>query len=235
MKTDTEWGYVGEEGPTHWADLSNEFCACGGDRQSPIDLPVHAAAEETLALSIDYTKADGTLSYSSYGVKMQLKGGTLTLDGTTYELVQFHFHTPSEHQIGGRSFPGEMHLVHVSESGHLVVIGIFLENGKTNSTLAPIWSTFPEVETAPPIPFDPSDLLPPSRTGYVYEGSLTTPPCTEDVTWLVLSEPLYLSDVQIEKLAAVHAEINVHNSRPVQPVNDRHVRFVSLHPAPRLA
>lgn len=230
MKTDTDWGYVGDEGPTHWADLSDEFCACGGTHQSPIDLPSAGVATASTDVNIDYLRAEGRLSYTSYGVQMSLKGGGLVLDGVPYRLVQFHFHTPSEHCVDGRHFPGELHLVHIAENGHFVVIGVFLENGPANAALAPIWSTFPAVEDAPPIPFDPASLLPDDRTAYRYEGSLTTPPCTEDVTWLVIKQPLLLSDVQIENLTAVHASENIHNSRPLQPLNDRTIQSVRLTP-----
>jgi len=225
MDADAEWGYVGDVGPSHWADLSQEFCACGGSHQSPIDLPRRGATEGTIDLDIRYEKAKGRLSYKSYGVQMTLNGGRLRLNGESYRLVQFHFHTPSEHRLGGEAFPGELHLVHVGDDGHIVVLGIFMADGDTHSGLSPIWSAFPTVEAAP-FPFDPAVLLPDSREVYVYEGSLTTPPCTEDVTWLVLKQPMYLSDVQIENLTAVHAETNIHNNRPVQPLNDRDVDFL---------
>jgi len=228
MKTETEWGYVGEIGPSHWASLSDEFCACGGSHQSPINLPAGAEPEDVLEVDIQYRAAKGQLEYMSYGVQMTLPGGTIQIEDSTHELVQFHFHTPSEHLIDTHHYSGEIHLVHLDENGHFTVIAVLMKNGSHNPEVDAIWDTFPDVESVPPMVFDASVLLPDDRTAYVYDGSLTTPPCLENVTWLVMQKPLSFSDVQIEQLTAVHASTNIHNSRPVQPLNERSIRVLRL-------
>jgi carbonic anhydrase len=228
MKTDTEWGYVGDVGPTHWASLSDEFCACGGSHQSPIDLPAVAKPDGELQVSIHYEPAMGRLDYTSYGVQMTLRGGTIRVDGSRHTLVQFHFHTPSEHRVGGRVRPGELHLVHLDKNNHFTVIAVLMKNGTHNPDVDAIWETFPTVENAAPMTFDASVLLPQHRTAYVYDGSLTTPPCSENVRWLVMREPVEFSDVQIEQLTAVHADENIHNNRPVQARNGRSIAVLRL-------
>jgi carbonic anhydrase len=228
MNTDTEWGYVGDVGPEHWASLSNEFCACDGSNQSPINLPAGAEPEGELQVSIHYAPATGRLDYTSYGVQMRLRGGSIQVDGSRHTLVQFHFHTPSEHRVDGRPFPGELHLVHLDENDHFTVIALLMKIGAHNPAVDAIWETFPKVENAAPMTFDASVLLPDKRTAYVYDGSLTTPPCSENVRWLVMQEPVEFSDVQIEQLTAVHASENIHNNRPVQALNGRSIGVLRL-------
>ena len=228
MKTDTEWGYVGDIGPTHWDSLSNEFCACGGSRQSPVNLPAEAAPDGKLRVSIRYKPAAGQLAYTSYGVQMIMRGGSIQIDGSSHELVQFHFHTPSEHRVGGQTYPGELHLVHLDENDHFTVIAVLMKSGAHNPDVDAIWETFPNIENAAPMTFDASVLLPDDQTAYVYDGSLTTPPCSENVRWLVMKEPIQFSDVQIEQLTAVHASTNIHNNRPVQALNGRSIDVLRL-------
>lgn len=228
MNMETEWGYVGNVGPTHWASLSDEFCACGGSHQSPINLPAGAEPTGELPVSIHYKPAPGRLDYTSYGVQMTLRGGTIQVGGSRHTLVQFHFHTPSEHRVSGRAYPGELHLVHLDANDHFTVIAVLMKNGAHNPDVDGIWDTFPDVENAAPMAFDASVLLPDKRLAYVYDGSLTTPPCSENVRWLVMQEPVEFSDVQIEQLTAVHASENIHNNRPVQALNGRSIDVLRL-------
>jgi carbonic anhydrase len=150
-------------------------------------------------------------------------GSALELDGHRYELIQVHAHAPSEHTIDGRRFPAEMHLVHQHASGQLAVLAVLLDEGAENPDLRPLLPPFPDGDREEPLPaaIPPMTLLPVSLATYRYEGSLTTPPCTEGVRWLVLSTPLPASPAQLTSLA----EALGGNSRPVQPRAGREVYF----------
>jgi carbonic anhydrase len=149
------------------------------------------------------------------------EGDTLTVGDTGYELVQYHFHAPSEHTVAGKHFPMEMHLVHRSAAGALAVVGVLIEEGAANAAFDPIWSTLPKGKGAEShlehVKVDVDDLLPKTRTVWRYDGSLTTPPCSEGVKWLVMTTPVALSAAQIAAFTAVVEP----NSRPVQPRNGR--------------
>jgi carbonic anhydrase len=129
--------------------------------------------------------------------------------------VQFHFHTASEHRVNGRGFDMELHLVHTTADGSNAVIGVFLKRGRSSRALAPIFESLPDdVNVHHPLdsPFDPASFLPRSRAHYRYVGSLTTPPCTEGVQWVVMSEPVTVSDEDMAQFAE-----RIHfNARPVQ-------------------
>jgi carbonic anhydrase len=146
----------------------------------------------------------------------------ITLGGTRYDLQQFHWHTPSEHEINGRASPMEMHLVHGAADGSLLVIGVFIEKGRTNRTLEPIFNDLPENagETRDVAGVRIDKLLPRDRSSYRYTGSLTTPPFTEGVHWIVLAHPITLSKLQIGAFRELFEE---GNSREVQPLNGRKV------------
>ena len=141
----------------------------------------------------------------------------------SYQLVQYHFHNPSEHTLAGRRFPMEMHLVHRSSSGQLAVVGVLIEEGWRNLAIEPVWANLPRakgVETHyEHVKVDVDALLPAVRTSYRYDGSLTTPPCTEGVKWIVLTMPIELSAEQINTFTRVMHD----NARPVQPLNGRAV------------
>ena len=148
------------------------------------------------------------------------RGSGIVLDGTRYELLQFHFHHGSEHTVGGVRLPMELHLVHRSERGALAVVGVLLEEGAANATLTPIWERFPRRANwaaALPEAFEVAALLPAPRSAWRYRGSLTTPPCTEGVSWIVMTESVTLSAAQIAAFGAIHPR----NFRPVQPLNRR--------------
>jgi len=150
-------------------------------------------------------------------------GSTVVVDGTSYELKQYHFHAPSEHTVDGQHFPMEMHLVHQSPGGKLAVLGVFIDEGDHNAAFEPVLSNLPD-EVGEEIHHENvtvniDDLIPPSPTTYRYPGSLTTPPCSEGVSWFVDIEPIELSAEQIAQFKA-----NFYgNNRPVQPLNDRTV------------
>lgn len=218
------WAYEGEHGPAHWGDMSKEFEACSkGKNQSPVDI---AGAEEADLKDIEFSYKPSKLNVLNNGHTVQVnydKGSSIKVDGVEYQLVQFHFHDPSEHTIGGKSFPTELHLVHKNGKGELAVVGVVIEKGAQNPAYKEIWANLPkkadekkEVNVA----INADDLLPKTRTYYTYTGSLTTPPCTENVKWLVLKTPIQMSETQIDQFNGVIKG----NNRPVQPINTRKIK-----------
>ncbi len=194
-------------------------CATGS-QQSPIDLS-HAIAAGVDAPHGHWSPTHGGLvlnTGSTIEVDLEDAGG-LELDGVDYTLKQFHFHHPSEHTIDGRVFPMELHLVHAAPDGRMAVIGVLFEEGAALPALDPVWATAPGRTGKAAVAFeiDAQKLLPTSTSAYRYEGSLTTPPCSETVSWTVMAEPLTASHAQIEAVAALFPN----NARPVQPINRR--------------
>lgn len=216
------WSYSGADGPDRWANLSNAFATCGsGHQQSPIDLTA-AASRDLANPQIAYQPSEATIVDNGHAVEVDPARGVnvLTIDGVPYSLVQLHFHSPSEHTINGNSFAVELHLVHQAEGGALAVLGVFVAGGAENPALVPVLSALPSKENREVrlrAPFDPSTLLPEDRRAYRYTGSLTTPPCTEGVTWLVMETPITASGQQIAALARALEG----NNRPVQTRGDR--------------
>ena len=215
------WGYEGEHGPEHWGSLDPGFAVCSNGReQSPIDL---TGAEAGALSEIVFEYAPSPISILNNGHTIQVDyqpGSGIVLDGARYGLVQFHFHHRSEHTVDGADFPLEMHLVHADAGGALAVVGVFLDEGAANEALAPVWRGLPA--EAGPARFiegtvDANALLPERRTTWRYPGSLTTPPCSEGVSWLVMTEPVTASREQIEAFSALFPV----NNRPVQPLNGR--------------
>lgn len=208
------FGYFGKTGPAHWGELSPEWETCNkGEMQSPVDFR-HFSSQRKF--SIDYGSTKGEIFNNGHTIEVETNGNnTLTLDGTAYELAQIHFHTASEHIVKGRGFEMEMHLVHMSADGSIAVIGVFLKRGPGNGALAPLFESLPDdIGAHHPLEasFDPATFLPGSRKHYSYVGSLTTPPCTEGVQWIVMAEPVSVSDVDIAQFAE-----RIHfNARPVQ-------------------
>lgn len=229
---DPVWHYEGAGGPAHWGTLSPAFAACGAGRaQSPIDIANAVAATEVLtletalrpgALRIAHHEhvADGI--NNGHTIQINYEGGDeLVIANDTYDLVQYHFHSPSEHTVQGRQYPMEMHLVHKAESGGLAVIGVFVEAGPHNAAFDPIWSNLPTqkgVETHyPQVNVDVDRLLPANRVSYRYDGSLTTPPCSEGVRWIVMATPIQLSAQQIKAFTDIIHD----NNRPTQSLEGR--------------
>ncbi len=226
------WGYAADDGPARWARLDRAWSLCdSGQRQSPIDLS--DAVERAIGRVIVQTPGDrqvgvvnqqNVISALDNGHTIQvnaLTGEAMIVAEKRYSLVQFHFHAPSEHTMNGHRFPMEIHFVHATEYGALAVIGILAEPGAENPGIAPLWAqlrTTAGLETRIALPSGFADALFPARSAYFhYSGSLTTPPCTEDVTWFVAEEPTHLSRGQIATFTAVYD----HNSRPVQPRLER--------------
>ena len=223
------WGYAGDAGPAAWGGLSAEYKACADGRtQSPIDLPaVNDSQPKTAGLNPADLEAhperhpdDGV--NNGHTIQVNFAGGSsLAAGGERFELLQLHFHAPSEHTVAGRERPMEVHFVHRSDAGVLAVVGVLIAEGRQNAAYAPIWEQLPAEAGAhsslAALTLDVDALLPERRSVLRYTGSLTTPPCSEGVRWLVLSEPVELSPEQIAAFSALYD----HNNRPTQPLHGR--------------
>lgn len=221
---DRHWSYAGDTGPDAWASLDPANITCrNGKRQSPIDIRDGIKVDQE-ALVIEYQPSyfriidNGHTIQVSYG-----QGSRLSAMGRTYELLQFHFHRPSEERIDGRAFDMVMHLVHRDLEGHLAVLAVLLKEGRPNQLVQTLWNNLPlerNQDYAPNATIQIADVLPANLDYYAYMGSLTTPPCTEGVLWLVLKQPVEVSREQI----AIFSRFYANNARPLQPANDRVIK-----------
>jgi len=215
------WSYQGDGGPQRWGDLSADFKSCSlGQEQTPIDLQGSIRAETGL-VEPSFQPMPLTIRNNGHTIQVDCPPGSRTLiAGQAFELLQFHFHHPSEHLLAGRSLDLELHFVHQSAQGQLAVLAVFIRPGQDNAALAPIWAAMPR-EAGEPQPIGtliaPAALLPASRNYFRYSGSLTTPPCSEGVLWTVFKDPIEASSQQIRQFA----ELFPVNARPVQPLNRR--------------
>ena len=214
------FGYFGSIGPARWGDLSPDWKTCStGREQSPVDFggaTLQSPRYRFTTLVTDYGNTEGEIFNNGHTIEVETKGrNTLTLGGVRYDLLQFHFHMPSEHTFQGRGYDMELHLVHKSADGRLAVVGVFLQRAQSSGPLAPIFDRLPNtVDVHEPIHdlFDPSKFLPRVRTHYRYAGSLTTPPCSEGVSWNMMAEIMPISDDHLAQFVErVHS-----NARPVQ-------------------
>jgi carbonic anhydrase len=218
------WAYEGEAGPERWGELSPDFATCAeGRAQSPIDV-ADVATRDLTNITFDYRAAPLEILDNGHTVQVNYAAGSsITVDAARFDLVQFHFHAPSEHAVGGAAAEAELHLVHRGADGRLAVVGVLLHQGDANPAYEPVFANLPSGEgpatVVPDVEVDAAELLPESPTTYRYAGSLTTPPCTEGVSWLLMSEPVAVSEEQLAALGAVVGG----NNRPLQPVNDREV------------
>jgi len=221
------WSYAGHGGPTHWAALEPEFASCKiGHAQSPIDIRTRTVERSALP-AIEFSYRPGAAKIVDNGHTIQVTpaaGDSITVGGHRYELVQFHFHKPSEESIDGRRRDMVAHLVHKDASGKLAVVAVLLQAGSTNPMVAALWNNLPAHKDAEGeikgVQVDPGDLLPKDRGYYTFEGSLTTPPCSEGVTWYVLKNPSQVSSGEVARFGRAYPM----NARPVQPLNGRIVR-----------
>ncbi|MYB77109.1 MAG: carbonic anhydrase family protein [Chloroflexi bacterium] len=216
------WGYTGDIGPAHWGDLSPAFTACKlGVSQSPIDLTSDTEAKPH-DLAFRYASAPLEITNNGHTIQVDYAPGSALLSGgRQFALVQFHFHHLSEHTVDGQATDMELHLVHRDTADNLAVVGVFLAAGQQNEALQPVWAHMPaaagEELQVQGVTINAADLLPADLAYYSYMGSLTTPPCSEDVRWFVLSSPVEVSPEQIDRFAALYPD----NARPTQPLNGR--------------
>ena len=219
------WAYSGDGGPQHWGELSEEFSTCDdGEMQSPINIVQTA---EVRLNPIEFNYQDTSVYVLNNGHTIQLHyaaGSILSIGEKTFSLKQVHFHSPSENRVYGRSFPMEAHFVHADDNGKLLVVSLMFVVGRPNKALDPIWQATPSLANSdmiiPCSKVNVSDLLPNNSTYFAFEGSLTTPPCTEGVQWIVLKQPVEASMPQLKKLRAI---LDGKNNRPVQPTNGRDI------------
>ena len=217
------WSYSGKAGPDNWGSLggANKVCAVG-TQQSPLDIGSTVKAELP-KLDIAWGKSADTIVNNGHTIQLNVSDGSkLTVGNEQYKLVQFHFHRPSEHLIGGKNFPMEAHFVHATAAGALGVVGVMMAAGKTNPAFNKVVSTMP-AKAGPPIKadaaIDPNGFLPGGRTYYAYAGSLTTPPCAETVAWMLLTDPIEVAEADV----AAFAKLYPVNARPAQKPDRRFV------------
>jgi carbonic anhydrase len=216
------WSYEGEEGPTSWGKLDPSFELCAkGEHQSPVDImPRRSKAPDVIMV---YHPTAGAVVDNGHTVEVDLDPGSfIVVDGTRFDLIQFHVHTPSEHTVAGDRFPLELHLVHRSKAGALAVVAVLYTEGAPSPTLASVWKDLPRAKGSVKLkkPFDPSGLIPKDQAAYRYDGSLTTPPCTEGVIWYVLRRQ---ATEDIARIDALKRRFGA-NARPVQELAGRELR-----------
>jgi len=221
------WGYAGDIGPERWAELSPDYRLCGiGTRQSPIDIR-DGIAVDLEKIAFDYRPSGFSVVDNGHTVQVDVAAGNgITVMGRRYELQQFHFHRPGEERINGRLFDMTAHLVHKDAQGRLAVIAVPMERGPDDQpqpVIQAVWANLPlergEVLQAR-VQIDLNQLLPADPGYYTYMGSLTTPPCTEGVLWMVMRQPVQLTAQQIDVFARLHAM----NARPLQAGSGRLIK-----------
>ena len=219
------WSYEGETGPAAWGKLSAANASCeSGTRQSPIDIR-EGVKVDLPEIRFDYKPSLFRVVDNGHTIQVNYgEGSSLTVQGNRYELVQFHFHKPSEEHINGRTYDMVVHLVHKDDEGHLAVVSVLLEKGKDNPFIQTIWNNLPleqNAEVSPPdVAIDLGKLLPDNHNYFTYMGSLTTPPCTEGVLWMVLKTPVQISPEQV----AVFSRLYRNNARPIQKNQGRLIK-----------
>ncbi len=218
------WAYVGEGGPETWGQLKPEFAKCSsGTRQSPIDIRGGVTVDLD-PVQFDYRATGFNVEDNGHTVQVNLAGGnSIEVLGRRYELVQFHFHRPSEERINGRQFDMVAHLVHKDPQGRLAVVAVLLDRGSVHPLVQTVWNNLPLEKgdvVAARTTLDMNALLPKDRRYYTYMGSLTTPPCSEGVLWMVMQQPVTVSNEQI----AVFSRLYPMNARPIQSASGRLIK-----------
>ena len=222
QQSKAQWSYTGEDDPAQWGKLDAAYVTCSaGKRQSPINI-TKPKTTDLPVLQFHYSAVPINIIDNGHTIQVNYPAGsTLKVGEKTYILKQFHFHHPSEEQINGKGYDMVAHLVHADDEGHLAVVAVLLKSGASNAFLASIWKNFPaekekSIKNAS-VSVNVADLLPNDHGYYTYLGSLTTPPCSEGVTWYVLKTPVQLSLEQVAAFAKVYPM----NARPIQPLNGR--------------
>ncbi len=224
---EAHWAYEGDTGPQAWGKLKPDFNTCAtGKRQSPI----HIEAGNTLQgpaepVQFAYTPSNGTVVNNGHTIQVDVQGeNTITVRGSSYRLLQFHFHTPSEEQINSKRYPMVAHLVHKNDEGQLAVVAVLLDEGAASPFIDKVWTYMPlDANDRVGMPqglLNLAELLPTDQRYYQFMGSLTTPPCSEGVLWMVLKQPVTISKGQYR----LFSQLYPNNARPVQAVNGRVVR-----------
>ncbi len=215
------WSYAGETGPARWGSLSESFAPCaGGQNQSPIDLTA-AVVAPLPPIRFHYQPTELDIVNNGHTIQVDYRPGSyLSADGRDYDLLQFHFHSPSEHTVDGLPYDMVAHLVHSNASGELLIVAILMEALEEHPLVQTIWDYLPEEglrATPAGVTINVLDFIPLMSSYFAYSGSLTTPPCTEGVRWIVLDSPVKVSVAQVEQFNSFFPR----STRPLQPLNDR--------------
>ena len=218
------WSYDGHSGPQAWGRLKAEFSTCAsGQRQSPIDIR-DGIGLDLEPLQFDYKPSGFGVIDNGHTVQVNVApGNAIEVQGRRFELLQFHFHRPSEERIDGRQFEMSVHLVHRDAQGRLAVVAVLLERGAAQPLLQTVWNHLPlekNEEAAARSLLDLTQLLPPKQGYFTYMGSLTTPPCSEGVLWLVMQQPVPVSGTQID----IFSRLYPMNARPIQQAAGRMIK-----------
>lgn len=222
------WSYEGNKGPSYWASIDSAFSACAkGTKQSPVDITFSDTKIDTAYedIQIQYEPTTFSLIHDGHTIQANTSSDSniIRIDEEDYTLSQIHFHSPSEHQLNGQKFEMEGHLVHRNSEDELAVVGFFIREGDENKVLSEMWSKLPVEKTKEEIavnqPVNLAHLFPEEKSIFHYSGSLTTPPCSEGVEWLVLEQAIEMSKEQIDSFRSILSE----NNRPIQPLNERAV------------
>ena len=215
------WGYGGAGGPEQWGGMKAEFSTCStGTRQSPIDIR-SGVRVDLEPIQFDYRPSGFRVIDNGHTIQVNVGGGnSIEVQGRRYDLVQFHFHRPSEERIDGRQFDMVAHLVHKDPEGRLAVVAVLLDRGSVHPLVQTIWNNLPlekGEEVAAKAALDMNHLLPADRRYFTYMGSLTTPPCSEGVLWMVMQQPVPIATDQIN----VFSRLYPMNARPIQSAAGR--------------
>lgn len=217
------WGYVGQNGASKWGGLSKDYRKCSkGRKQSPIN--IDRFMEKTIEpLKVRYAKQELRIANTGHTAELHFEPGSkMVSDGVSYELSQVDFRTPSEHYLDGTPYPMEIQFLHETANGKTAVLSVMVKVGKHNDTIEKIWDNIPEIGEAianERVEFAATDLLPRTGIYFRYDGSLTTPPCTEGVKWHVMQDPIEISEKQLVKFQSLFPL----NARPLQPLNGRSI------------
>ena len=216
------WDYGQSLGPSHWGELKPEFALCkNGHRQSPIDIR-NPKKTDLSPIQFDYKPTPLHIIDNGHTIMINYGPGSfLSVGGEKYALKQFHFHRPSEETIDGKGYEMVVHLVHANLEDKLAVVAVLLQKGEDNPLVRELWNDLPKEkekeESLDSVQIDVAGLLPADRGYYTFSGSLTTPPCTEDVTWFVLKHPVTVSAAEIEQFSKLYRR----DARPTQPLYGR--------------
>ncbi len=218
------WSYEGENGAANWGKINAAWSKCAtGSRQSPIDIR-NGMKVELEQIAFDYHPVGFNVIDNGHTIQVTVAGGNfLTISNRQYELVQFHFHRPSEERINGKGTEMVVHLVHKDTEGRLAVLAVLIERGKQQNVIQTIWNNLPLEKNEvvePTIALDLLEILPTKREYFTYMGSLTTPPCSEGVLWMVMKEPIQASPAQL----ALFSRLYPMNARPIQSTSGRVIK-----------
>ena len=218
------WSYTGATGPAKWGGLEKDFALCKtGSAQSPVDIPDADVRKGDLpSLLFNYKPSPLQIVDNDHTIQVNYAPGSfVSVSGKQYQLVRLEFHKPSEMKVSGKDHEMAVHLVHQDKQGKLAVVAVFIDQGKENALIKTLWSNLPQAKdkesVVDAVKINAFELLPPEKGYYSFPGSLTTPPCTENVAWFVLKTPILLSADQIARFAKLYPM----NARPVQSLNER--------------